>query len=130
VLQIHLLTHTTHNTSPPKVTKIHTCLHTYVGQTGSSLKQRYKEHIRYIKYNNPQSAYAFHILQNRHEYGTMQDTISPLQFAQKGPRVSTLEHYHIQKYQYNNKLIPEQNSGEHNPLFEIAFNLQRQQAGN
>jgi hypothetical protein len=28
----------------------------YVGQTSHSLKQRYQEHIRYIKHNDPQSA--------------------------------------------------------------------------
>jgi hypothetical protein len=37
-----------------------------------------------------------------------------------------LEQYYIHKYQYINKLISEQNSGEHNPVFEIAFNLQQQ----
>jgi hypothetical protein len=107
-----------------------TCLHTYVGQIARTSKQRYKEHIRYKKHNNLQSAYALHILQNRHEYGTIQDTISLLEFAQKVSRMNMLEQYYIHKYQYNNKLIPEQNSGEHNSLFEIAFNLQRQRAGN
>jgi hypothetical protein len=59
----------------------------------------------------------------------MQDTISLLKFAQKGSRVTTMEQYYIEKYQYNNKLILEQNSGERSPVFEIAFNLQRE-AGN
>jgi hypothetical protein len=58
--------------------------------------------------------------------GSMQDTISLLQHAQKVLRVNKLERYYSQKYQYNNNLIPEQNSGQHNPVFEIAFNLQRQ----
>jgi len=30
---------------------------------------RFKEHLRYIKNNDPQSAYAMHILNSRHEYG-------------------------------------------------------------
>ena len=41
----------------------------YVGQTSRSLNIRFREHIRYIRNNNPQSAYALHILQNQHEYG-------------------------------------------------------------
>jgi hypothetical protein len=41
-----------------------TCNKAYVGQTSRSLKLRYKEHARYIKGNNPQSAYALHILNN------------------------------------------------------------------
>ena len=34
-----------------------TCKQLYVGQTSSSLRVRFQEHTRYIKYNNPQSAY-------------------------------------------------------------------------
>jgi len=41
------------------------CNLSYVGQTSRSLKVRYKEHSRYIRYNNPQSAYAQHILRNQ-----------------------------------------------------------------
>jgi len=39
-----------------------TCNNEYVGQTSCSLTLCYKEHIRYIKHNNPQSAYTLHIL--------------------------------------------------------------------
>jgi len=49
-----------------------------VGQTNSSLKVSYKEHIRYIRYNNPKSAYAQHILRNQHEYGTMKNVMNLL----------------------------------------------------
>jgi hypothetical protein len=47
------------------------CQMAYVGQKSHRLRQRYQDHIRYIKYNNPQSAYAQHILNNRHEYGPL-----------------------------------------------------------
>jgi hypothetical protein len=43
----------------------------YVGQTSHSLNIRFQEHIRYIRYNNPQSAYTLHILQNQHKYSHM-----------------------------------------------------------
>ena len=36
--------------------KCNTCNKVYVGQTGRGINTRYKEHIRYIKTNNPQSA--------------------------------------------------------------------------
>ena len=35
-----------------------TCKLSYVGQTSHNLKQGYKEHIRYTKQNDPQSAYT------------------------------------------------------------------------
>ena len=54
----------------------------YVGQTGRSLTTRHREHIRYIKTNNPLSAYAMHILNNRHEYGKPEHTLQLLQPCQ------------------------------------------------
>jgi len=50
----------------------------YIGQTSTDLTERYCEHIRYIRNNNPQSAYAQPILRNQHEYGTITDTVTSL----------------------------------------------------
>jgi hypothetical protein len=55
-----------------------TCNLSYVGQTSRSLNIRFQEHIRYIRYNNPQPAYALHNLQNQHEYGQMNSTMTLL----------------------------------------------------
>ena len=48
----------------------------YIGQTSRSLLQRYKEYVRYIKQNNPQLPYALHILNNKQEYGPINDTMN------------------------------------------------------
>jgi hypothetical protein len=101
----------------------------YVGQSGSSLKLRYQEHIRYIKYNHPQSACALRVLQNMHEYEPIQEAMNLLESIRKGLHLNTLEELYLQKYQQNSILIPEQNVGKHNPLFEIAYDLQLQHAG-
>jgi len=50
----------------------------YVGQTSRKLKLRFQEHTRYIRYNDPQSAYAQHFLHNRHEYGPIDHTMTIL----------------------------------------------------
>ena len=55
--------------------KCNTCNKVYVGQSGRAITKRYKEHIRYIKSNNPVSAYATYILQNIHEFGREKDTM-------------------------------------------------------
>ena len=55
-----------------------TCNKAYIGQTSRNLSLRFREHTRYTKNNDPQSAYAQHILQNIHEYGTLTDTMSLL----------------------------------------------------
>ena len=52
------------------------CNLSYVGQTSRSLKVVYKEHMRYIRYTNPKSAYAQHTLRNQHEYGTMNNVMT------------------------------------------------------
>jgi hypothetical protein len=54
-----------------------------VGQSGRAINVRHKEHTRYIRTKNPKSAYAAHILDNRHEYGTEEDTLQLLQACQK-----------------------------------------------
>ena len=63
--------------------KCNTCNNVYVGQSGRSISVRHKEHIRYIRTNNPLSAYALHILQNRLEYGTIADALQLLKTCQK-----------------------------------------------
>jgi hypothetical protein len=50
----------------------------YVGQTNCSLKQRYQDHIRYIKQQDAQFAYAVHVLNNNHDYGPINTTMSLL----------------------------------------------------
>jgi hypothetical protein len=44
--------------------KCNTCNNAYVGQSGRSITVRHKDHISYIRNNNPKSAYATHILDN------------------------------------------------------------------
>jgi hypothetical protein len=51
----------------------------------SSIKQRFQEHTRYIKQNEPLSAYALHILNNKHEYGPIQGTMTLLKHIENLP---------------------------------------------
>jgi hypothetical protein len=101
-----------------------TCNLSYVGQTSRKLKTRLQEHIRHIKTNNPQSAYAEHILHNRHEYGTLNELMILLKPFQHENMLLPYEQYHIQSLHQVGKLIPEQCPGELNPPFQLAFNSQ------
>jgi hypothetical protein len=58
----------------------------YVGQSGRPIITRHKEHIRYIRSNNTTSAYAAHILNNRHEYGTAENTLQLIKPCRKGKK--------------------------------------------
>jgi hypothetical protein len=99
---------------------IKTCNGAYVGQCGRAIKERCKEHIRYIRTNNPKSAYATHILDNRHEYGTEED-IQLLQACQKGTRMDCWKTLYIQALHQRKVLISEQQVNDTNLLFELAI---------
>ena len=78
------------------------CNKSYVGQTARSIEIRHRKHVRYIKTNNPLSADALHILNNRHEYGNSKHTTQLLQACGKGKIMNCWE-YSIYKC-YNNKI--------------------------
>ena len=61
-----------------------------------SLNVRFQEHIRYIRNNNPQSAYAQHILQNQHEYIQMNSIITLLKPLNNPNLLIPYEQYYIQ----------------------------------
>jgi len=92
----------------------------YVGRSGRPITTRHKEHIRYIKNNNPASAYAVHILNNRHEYGTTENTLQLIKPCRKSSKMNHGENMFIQIYHQYSKLIEEQQVIEPNPLFEYA----------
>jgi len=96
-----------------------TCNQAYIGQTGRTINIRYKEHIRYIKTNNPQSAYALHILNNRHEYGPQEETMQLVKTRTKDKHTNSWEAMYIQEYHRKGMLVTEQQPGDHNVLFDI-----------
>jgi hypothetical protein len=103
-----------------------TCHLTYIGQTGQNLKTCYSKHARYIRSNNLQPAYAQHILQQWHEYGPMQETMTLIHRTNKGRRMDTMEQLQIQKHHQEHQLIPEQKPHEYNPLFQLLYDTRAQ----
>jgi hypothetical protein len=96
-----------------------TCHSLYVGQPGHSLKQRYLEHIQYLKYNNLQFACVLHFIQNVHEYGPLQDTMTLLQHTNE--HLGTILYSVMQTLKHlNNRL--------ENPLFTLVCDLQLKHA--
>ena len=101
--------------------KCNTCNKMYVGQSGRGIDTRYKEHIRYIRTNNPQSAYATHILQNRHEYGPKNDTLQLLKACSNRTQMNCWETMYMQKLHQGDILIAEQQVHEPNPLYNCTY---------
>jgi hypothetical protein len=100
--------------------KCNTCNKVYVGQSGRAIGIRFKEHIRYIKSSNSTSAYAAHILENGHEYGTKENTLQLLKPCHKGKHMDCWEALRMQALHHKQVLIGEQQIGEVNPLFQMA----------
>ena len=100
--------------------KCKTCNKIYFGQSGRAIGVRFKENMRHIRSNNSTSAYAAHILGNRHEYGTKEDTLKLIKKCQKRKHMDCWEALYMQTLQQKKVLINEQQIGDTNPLFEIA----------
>jgi hypothetical protein len=77
---------------------------------------RHREHLCYIRNNNPTSAYAMHILNNRHEFGTAEETLKLIKPCNKGTRMNCWQTF-MQMYHKHNILIAEQQVTDTNPLF-------------
>lgn len=55
----------------------------YVGQTGRSLCQRYKEHARVFKTGNKKATFVKHFIENSHAMGTIESIMSVLHTTKK-----------------------------------------------
>jgi hypothetical protein len=93
----------------------------YVGQTNRSLKQRYQEYIRYIGNNDSQSAFAQHIVNNQHEYGTIEEIMKLLTPTKHTSTLIPYKLFFIQSHHQHGQLISEQNPGELNPLIQLGL---------
>lgn len=60
----------------------------YIGYTGPTFPTRFKGHIRAIQNNQDTSRYTQHILNTRHSFITIDDTVEIIETAKKTPRYS------------------------------------------
>jgi hypothetical protein len=67
------------------------CNKAYVGKTGRSFLERFKEHRQAFKTNSHVPSYAKHIIEQSHSFGPIQNTMQPLQYHVKGTHLNTAE---------------------------------------
>ena len=110
------------NANPSRIyqLKCNTCNRAYIGQSGRPITIRHREHLRYIRNNNPISAYAMHILDNRHECGQAEEFFKLLKTCTKGTRMNCWETIFIHMHYKHSILISEQQVTDTNPLFKLA----------
>jgi len=99
------LVKTTNTTRTPTINKpgiyqltCSTCNLAYICQTSRDLKTRFHEHIRYIKNNNPQSVHAQHTLNNRHQFGTIDNIMTLLKPIHSQHLLTTNEQLYIRAF--------------------------------
>jgi hypothetical protein len=61
-----------------------------------------------------------HILNNKHEYGTANETLKLIKPCNKGLKINCSETFYIQIYRRRNRLITEQLTRDYNPLYKQA----------
>jgi hypothetical protein len=110
-----------HDNAAVFVDKMRRAYMSYIGQTSRNLNTRYGEHIRYIRNNDPQSAYAQHILQNLHKYSSTTDTMSLLKPIHKTSMLIPYKQLFIQTFHHKENHKTEKGRGEQNPLFQLAI---------
>jgi hypothetical protein len=74
-----------------------------------------------MRYNNPTSAYAMHILNNRHDFGPTEETLKLLKPRTKGKRMNCWEALFIRIFHRHNILISKQQVTDTNPPFDLAY---------
>jgi hypothetical protein len=94
------------------------CNHTYIGQTGRKIHQRFEEHMKALKNFSINSEIADHMIQTGHHMD--RDNIQLLHTCKKGPKMTILETLQINKHKdiVLNKIIPPINS----PLLTLIPN--------
>jgi hypothetical protein len=89
------LTQTARNTQKDK---IKWATFTYVGPETRTVtsKVRYREHINTVRTNKQQnSKFAQHILETEHTCSPIDQTVEILHIENKGPKLNTLERFHV-----------------------------------
>jgi len=74
----------------------------------------------YIATYNPISAHALHIRNNKHECGSLEQTIQLLNTCSKGKKVNCWQSFYMQVLQQQDVLIDEQKVNEPNPLYSFV----------
>jgi hypothetical protein len=70
--------------------------------------------------NTDITAYALHILNNRHKYSSLEHTMQLLRACNKGKLMNCWESFYMQKLQQLDLLIDEQKTYEPNPLYALG----------
>ena len=111
-----------YNTSGIYKLKCTDCEKFYIGQTGRTFKQRYKEHIQALK-SKSESTYANHLLNTGHTHTDINTNMEILHIIPKSHKMNTIEQYEIYRHTKteNTHILNEQTHFKSNILFDYTI---------
>ena len=93
----------------------------YVGQTGRSFNERYKEHKHAFKTNSHSYNYVKHIVEQSHTFGPVHQTMQILQYRDKGTHFNTIERFFIYVEFSKNYRLNDEHSISPNKIFDALL---------
>jgi hypothetical protein len=93
----------------------------YIGQTGRSFGQRFKEHVRDIGKMYATSNFAIHINTTQHNYIDMNTNMKILYTMVKGDNMDRMEELLIYKNRRNNNLLNNKINTPVNKIYDIII---------
>jgi hypothetical protein len=100
------------------------CNKAYIGQTGRSCLERYKEHKYAFRTNYHNSNYEKHIAEYSHSFGPIQDTMQILQYQNKGIHLNTIERFYIYSEFTKHNHLNDEHIIASNKIFEALLKPQ------
>jgi hypothetical protein len=97
------------------------CPSFYIGQTGRSFKERFKEHIKDIGKMRPESRYALHINETQHNYTAMDTNLKILHRMKKSDTMNRLEEIEIYKNRENKFLLNSKVNTTTNKIYDLIL---------
>lgn len=100
------------------------CQAFYLGQTGRSFKERFKEHVKSIGKINPESKFAQHINSTQHNYTNFETNLQVIHRMKKGDVLSRNEEFEIYKNKDNRFMLNNKINTATNKLYDLILNMQ------
>lgn len=123
---INLKGHNTDNTESGiyKIT-CNDCTKFYIGYTGRTFSQRFKEHTQEIKYakKNAKSNYAKHMIDEKHTYTDLESNLQIMHAGKKSNYIERKEEYEIYKERRNPMLLNDKINTKTNKIFDFIESL-------
>jgi hypothetical protein len=82
---------------------------------------RFKEHIRDIKNNGQNSKFAQHILDTRHDYRIMEETMKPLHIEKKGQMLDIYDRFYVYEIMKQKLQLNDNYTEVHNPIYNTVI---------